>query len=148
MAPEARVFVTGPDVVRSVTGEQVDMASLGGPDTHTKKSGVAHIAAHDEADALHRARRLVSMFCEQGEFDQAAAEHGDTDLRALMPESAKRAYDVRPIVHELLDNVETASRVSRNCRAITPAASSPVSAASAAAPSASSPTTRCASVAA
>ncbi|MDV7244276.1 MULTISPECIES: acyl-CoA carboxylase subunit beta [Rhodococcus] len=106
MAPEARVFVTGPDVVRSVTGEQVDMVSLGGPDTHTKKSGVAHIAAHDEADALHRARRLVSMFCEQGEFDQAAAEHGDTDLRALMPESAKRAYDVRPIVHELLDNVE------------------------------------------
>src|SRR3954466_9438330 len=64
MAPEGRVFVTGPDVVRSVTGEQVDMVSLGGPDTHTKKSGVAHIAAHDEADALHRARRLVSMMCE------------------------------------------------------------------------------------
>uniref|UniRef100_UPI0038B26DD3 carboxyl transferase domain-containing protein n=1 Tax=Staphylococcus aureus TaxID=1280 RepID=UPI0038B26DD3 len=46
MAPEGRVFVTGPDVVRSITGEQVDMVSLGGPDTHTKKSGVAHIAAH------------------------------------------------------------------------------------------------------
>lgn len=106
MAPEGRVFVTGPDVVRSVTGELVDMESLGGPDTHTKKSGVAHIAATDEQDALGRARRLVSMFCDQGTFDQAAAEHGDTDLRALMPESAKRAYDVRPIVHELLDNVE------------------------------------------
>ena len=106
MAPEGRVFVTGPDVVKSVTGEQVDMATLGGPDTHSKKSGVAHIAARDEDDAYHRARRLVSMFCEQGEFDLAAAEHGDTDLRALMPESAKRAYDVRPIVHEFLDNVE------------------------------------------
>lgn len=106
MAPEGRVFVTGPDVVRSVTGEQVDMESLGGPDTHTKKSGVAHIAARDEDDALHRARRLVSMIAEQGEFDQVAAAHGDTDLRALMPESPKRAYDVRPIVHELLDNVE------------------------------------------
>ncbi|QNG18453.1 acyl-CoA carboxylase subunit beta [Rhodococcus triatomae] len=106
MAPEGRVFVTGPDVVRSVTGEQVDMESLGGPDTHSKKSGVAHIAARDESDALHRARRLVSMFAEQGEFDLVAAEHGDTDLRALMPESAKRAYDVKPIVHELLDNVE------------------------------------------
>lgn len=106
MAPEGRVFVTGPDVVRSVTGEQVDMASLGGPDTHTKKSGVAHIAATDEPDAFNRARRLVSMFCDQGTFDQAAAEHGDTDLRALMPASAKRAYDVRPIVHELLDNVD------------------------------------------
>ncbi|WP_137874058.1 carboxyl transferase domain-containing protein [Rhodococcus sp. Q] len=106
MAPEGRVFVTGPDVVRSVTGEQVDMESLGGPATHTKKSGVAHIAARDELDALHRARRLVSMIADQGEFDQDAARRGDTDLRALMPESAKRAYDVRPIVHELLDNVD------------------------------------------
>ncbi|AHD20295.1 MULTISPECIES: acyl-CoA carboxylase subunit beta [Rhodococcus] len=106
MAPEGRVFVTGPDVVRSVTGEQVDMESLGGPDTHTKKSGVAHIAAHDEADALHRARRLVSMLAEQGEFDVVAATLGDTDLRALMPASPRRAYDVRPIVHQLLDNVD------------------------------------------
>ncbi|MFF0818253.1 acyl-CoA carboxylase subunit beta [Rhodococcus sp. NPDC003318] len=106
MAPEGRVFVTGPDVVRSVTGEQVDMESLGGPATHTKKSGVAHIAAHDELDALHRARRLVSMIADQGEFDLDVARRGDTDLRALMPESAKRAYDVRPIVHELLDNVD------------------------------------------
>ena len=106
MAPEGRVFVTGPDVVRSVTGEQVDMESLGGPATHTEKSGVAHIAAHDEADAMHRARRLVSMFCDQGSFDQVAAELGDTDLRAIMPESAKRAYDVKPIIHELLDNVQ------------------------------------------
>ena len=106
MAPEGRVFVTGPDVVRSVTGEQVDMESLGGPDTHTKKSGVAHIAAHDETDALHRARRLVSMLAEQGEFDVVAAALGDTDLRALLPESPRRAYDVRPIVHQLLDNID------------------------------------------
>ncbi|WP_241386985.1 acyl-CoA carboxylase subunit beta [Rhodococcus sp. CH91] len=106
MAPEGRVFVTGPDVVRSVTGEQVDMESLGGPETHTKKSGVAHIAAHDEADALHRARKLVAMLTEQGEFDVTAAALGDTDLRALLPESPRRAYDVRPIVHELLDNVD------------------------------------------
>ena len=106
MAPEGRVFVTGPDVVRSVTGEQVDMASLGGPDTHHKKSGVCHIVADSELDALTRARRLVSMFSEQGTFDMAAAEHGDTDLRALLPESNRRAYDVHPIIDELLDNVE------------------------------------------
>ncbi|WP_327114209.1 acyl-CoA carboxylase subunit beta [Nocardia sp. NBC_01730] len=106
MAPEGRIFVTGPDVVRSVTGEQVDMATLGGPETHGKKSGVTHIVADDEADAMHRARRLVSMFAEQGEFDLTAAEHGDIDLKAMLPESAKRAYDVKPIVHELLDNVD------------------------------------------
>ncbi|MGW4090138.1 acyl-CoA carboxylase subunit beta [Nocardia sp. NPDC004750] len=106
MAPEGRVFVTGPDVVRSVTGEQVDMATLGGPETHGKKSGVTHIVAADESDALHRARRLVSMFAEQGEFDLVAAEHGDVDLKAMLPESAKRAYDVKPIINELLDNVD------------------------------------------
>ncbi|MFG1792076.1 acyl-CoA carboxylase subunit beta [Nocardia sp. NPDC049149] len=106
MAPEGRIFVTGPDVVRSVTGEQVDMATLGGPQTHGKKSGVTHIVADDEADAMHRARRLVSMFAEQGEFDLVAAAHGDVDLKAMLPESAKRAYDVKPIIHELLDNVD------------------------------------------
>ncbi|WP_067654942.1 acyl-CoA carboxylase subunit beta [Nocardia harenae] len=106
MAPAGRVFVTGPDVVRSVTGEQVDMATLGGPETHGKKSGVTHIVANDEADAVHRARRLVSMVAEQGEFDLAAAAHGDVDLKALLPESPRRAYDVKPVVHELLDNVD------------------------------------------
>ncbi|WP_040789901.1 acyl-CoA carboxylase subunit beta [Nocardia paucivorans] len=106
MAPEGRVFVTGPDVVRSVTGEQVDMVTLGGPETHGRKSGVCHIVADDETDALHRARRLVSMFAEQGEFDMSAAAHGDIDLRALLPESPRRAYDVKPLVRELLDNVD------------------------------------------
>ena len=51
MAPEGRVFVTGPDVVKSVTGEQIDMESLGGPGTHGRKSGVVHIVADSEADA-------------------------------------------------------------------------------------------------
>ena len=57
LAPEGRIFVTGPDVVRSVTGEDVDMLRLGGPDTHERKSGVVHIVADDEADALNRARK-------------------------------------------------------------------------------------------
>lgn len=103
MAPEGRVFVTGPDVVRSVTGEDVDMASLGGPDTHHKKSGVCHIVADGELDAYARGRRLVSYFCQQGHFDRAKAEAGDVDLHALLPESARRAYDVHPIIEALLD---------------------------------------------
>ena len=64
LAPEGRIFVTGPDVVRSVTGEDVDMLRLGGPDTHGRRSGVVHVVADDEADALdagprphHAARR-------------------------------------------------------------------------------------------
>ena len=103
MAPDSRVFVTGPDIVRSVTGEDVDMASLGGPDTHHKKSGVCHIVADDELDAYARGRRLVGLFCQQGHFDRTKAEAGDTDLHALLPESPRRAYDVHPLVEALLD---------------------------------------------
>jgi acetyl-CoA/propionyl-CoA carboxylase carboxyl transferase subunit len=106
MAPESRVFVTGPDVVRSVTGEDVDMASLGGPDTHHKKSGVCHIVADNELDAYQRGRRLVGFFCQQGHFNRAKAEAHDTDLHALLPDSPRRAYDVHPIVNALLDDPE------------------------------------------
>ena len=63
MAPDGRVFVTGPDVVRSVTGEHVDMEALGGPAAHGRKSGVVHIVADSEADALaagpHRSPALL-----------------------------------------------------------------------------------------
>jgi acetyl-CoA/propionyl-CoA carboxylase carboxyl transferase subunit len=104
MAPESRVFVTGPDVVRSVTGEDVDMASLGGPDVHHKESGVCHIVADDERDAYARGRRLVEFFCRQGDFDRAKAESGSVDLAALLPSSARRAYDVHPVVTALLDD--------------------------------------------
>jgi acetyl-CoA/propionyl-CoA carboxylase carboxyl transferase subunit len=104
MAPEGRVFVTGPDVVRSVTGEDVDMASLGGPDTHHKKSGVCHIVADDEDDAYERGRRLVGLFCQQGHFDRDKAEAHETDLHALLPDSPRRAYDVHPLVNALLDS--------------------------------------------
>ncbi|GED98509.1 acyl-CoA carboxylase subunit beta [Gordonia crocea] len=103
MAPAGRVFVTGPDVVRSVTGEDVDMETLGGPHTHGKKSGVCHITADSESDALWRARRLVATFGKQGDVDEDRARAGDTDLRALLPESNRRAYDVHPIVRQLLD---------------------------------------------
>ncbi|MFA4083743.1 acyl-CoA carboxylase subunit beta [Mycobacteroides salmoniphilum] len=103
MAPESRVFVTGPDVVRSVTGEDVDMATLGGPEAHHKKSGVCHIVADDELDSYTRGRKLIGFFCQQGVFDRSRAESDHTDLRALLPASAKRAYDVHPIVNALLD---------------------------------------------
>jgi len=109
MAPEGRVFVTGPDIVRSVTGEDVDMESLGGPDTHHKKSGVCHIVADDELDAYARGRRLVGFFCQQGHFDRSKAEAGDVDLHALLPDSARRAYDVHPLVEALLDHDDDVS---------------------------------------
>ncbi|WP_127783428.1 carboxyl transferase domain-containing protein [Rhodococcus sp. X156] len=103
MAPEGRVFVTGPDVVRSVTGEQVDMAALGGPEAHGKKSGVVHVLAEDEPDALQRARRFVGLFARPGIFDMAKAAV-QTDLGVVLPVARQRAYDVHPLLWELLDD--------------------------------------------
>jgi acetyl-CoA/propionyl-CoA carboxylase carboxyl transferase subunit len=88
--------------VKSVTGEQIDMEGLGGPDTHSRRSGVAHLTADSESDAYLRARRLVSLFARPGLLELDRLKDGD-DLRALLPESARRAYDVRPLVRAILD---------------------------------------------
>jgi acetyl-CoA/propionyl-CoA carboxylase carboxyl transferase subunit len=101
MAPAARIFVTGPDVVRSVTGEDVDAEQLGGPTTHERRSGVTHLVADDETAALALARELVTLLADQGVVDPDAVI--DRDLRALLPDSPRRAYDVRPLVAALLD---------------------------------------------
>ena len=101
MGPAGRVFVTGPDVVRSVTGEAVDMDRLGGPEPHGRRSGVVHVVAPTEDDAYAEARRLAWLLGAQGELDPASVE--DRDLAGLLPESAKRAYDVHPLVDAILD---------------------------------------------
>lgn len=103
MAPEGRVFVTGPDVVRRVTGEHVDQESLGGPAVHSTRSGVAHVVADSEADALRRVRTLTGFFTRPGGFD-ARETPREVDLRGLLPEQRQRAYDVRPLVSGLLDD--------------------------------------------
>ncbi|MDG4770716.1 carboxyl transferase domain-containing protein [Solwaraspora sp. WMMD792] len=105
MAEAGRVFVTGPEVVRSVTGEVIDMAGLGGPEAHGRRSGVAHVPASSEADALRRARRLVNYLVHPGAFD-IAQTRAPRDFRALLPESPRRAYDVRPLIRHLLDHDE------------------------------------------
>ncbi|MGH3506055.1 MAG: carboxyl transferase domain-containing protein [Nocardioidaceae bacterium] len=102
LGPEGRIFVTGPDVVRSVTGEDVDMLRLGGPEPHGRRSGVVHVLTESEGHALGEARRLVALLGDQREFD---VQHiTDRDLSDQMPESKKRAYDVHPFVGELLDH--------------------------------------------
>ena len=107
MAAAAKLFVTGPDVVRSVTGEQIDMEGLGGPAAHARKSGVAHMIVDTEAQAYGCARRLVELMAAPGEIDLSAVGEG-TDLLALLPEQPRRAYDVRPLVRALLDPVPVA----------------------------------------
>jgi acetyl-CoA/propionyl-CoA carboxylase carboxyl transferase subunit len=101
LGPEGRIFVTGPDVVRSVTGEDVDMLRLGGPEPHGRRSGVVHVLADSEAHALGEARRLASLLGDQRVLDVDAVK--DVDLAASLPSSVRRAYDVHPLVADLLD---------------------------------------------
>lgn len=103
MARGAKVFVTGPDVVRSVTGEDIDMEGLGGADAHGRRSGVVHVVADSEPDAYRRARHLTTLFTRPGVFDPAAVAE-PVDLRSLLPDQARRAYDVRPLVAEIVED--------------------------------------------
>ncbi|MSZ62350.1 MAG: acyl-CoA carboxylase subunit beta [Actinobacteria bacterium] len=100
LAPEGRIFVTGPDVVRSVTGENVDMARLGGPEPHGRRSGVVHVVAETEDGSYETIRKLTSLFGNQG---SVATKVPEIDLAKLLPESGKRAYDVHPLIAGLLD---------------------------------------------
>ena len=101
LAPEGRIFVTGPEVVRSVTGEEVDMDRLGGAEPHGRRSGVVHVVADSEADALQRGRQLAALLGRQGSLDVESVT--DVDLELTLPEARKRAYDVHPLIDSLLD---------------------------------------------
>lgn len=100
LAPEGRIFVTGPDVVKSVTGEDIDMALLGGPEAHRKNSGLAHVIAHSEEEALQEIRDLTSLFANQGFMNP---EVEDTDLAVHVPVPKIRTYDVHPLIDSILD---------------------------------------------
>jgi acetyl-CoA/propionyl-CoA carboxylase carboxyl transferase subunit len=98
-APDGRVFVTGPDVVRSVTGQDVDALELGGPETHGRNSGVVHVVAESEDEAYLQTRRIADLLANLHGIGSVA----DANLDAVLPQSPKRAYDVHPLVTGVLD---------------------------------------------
>lgn len=100
-APEARIFVTGPNVVQSVTGEDVSALDLGGPEMHSRRSGVVHVSAADALAAFHTARQAAVLLSRQGSIDLGRVE--PRGFAGLLPTSSRRAYDVRPVVARLLD---------------------------------------------
>ncbi|HEV8277738.1 MAG TPA: carboxyl transferase domain-containing protein [Streptosporangiaceae bacterium] len=119
LSDQGRIFVTGPDVVRSVTGEDVDMARLGGPEPHSRRSGVVHVVSASDAEALARAREIAVLLGDQGDVAfgkvqldtvqdetlrlESGGRDGDGSLASLLPESPRRAYDVKPLISKLLD---------------------------------------------
>ncbi|MFK5646355.1 acyl-CoA carboxylase subunit beta [Ornithinimicrobium sp. LYQ121] len=111
LGPDGRVFVTGPDVVRSVTGEAVDALRLGGPEPHGRRSGVVHVVTETNDEAYARGRLLCTLlaFPSQGELDPAAV--ADRDLAATFPESPRRAYDVHPLVDDVFDEASPGASI-------------------------------------
>ncbi|WP_248958759.1 acyl-CoA carboxylase subunit beta [Sphaerisporangium perillae] len=101
LSDKGRIFVTGPDVVRSVTGEKIDMAALGGPEPHSKRSGVVHVVTKSDTEAVLNARRLAVLLGHQGRVRLESVE--DVDFSGLLPEEVRRAYSVHPLVNGLLD---------------------------------------------
>jgi acetyl-CoA/propionyl-CoA carboxylase carboxyl transferase subunit len=100
LGPRGRIFVTGPDVVRSVTGEDVDQSGLGGAEPHGRRSGVVHLVADTDADALAQTRRIAGLL--HGQRRPGAVD--DRPLGEILPDSPRRAYDVHPLVDGLLDS--------------------------------------------
>jgi acetyl-CoA/propionyl-CoA carboxylase carboxyl transferase subunit len=101
LGPEGRIFVTGPDVVRSVTGEDVDMLRLGGPEPHGRRSGVVHVVSETEEQAIADTRNITDLLGNQGMLDTSKIK--DVDMGALLPEQNNRAYDAHPIVDSVID---------------------------------------------
>ncbi|TGB14470.1 acyl-CoA carboxylase subunit beta [Streptomyces sp. MZ04] len=108
----SQMFVTGPDVVQAVTGEQVTHDALGGADVHAATSGVAHFVHDDEESCLEDVRFLLSLLPANNR--ELPPHYPATDpadrrtpaLQDLVPAGANRAYDVRDVIQELADDGE------------------------------------------
>ena len=102
------MFVTGPNVVKTVTHEEVTSEELGGASTHASKSGVTHFTAANEALVIEHAKKVLSFLpqnCEE-DPDRLVYQGGDESrpkLDNLVPESAQQPYDIRDAVGEILD---------------------------------------------
>ncbi len=106
------MFITGPEVVKTVTGEEVTFEELGGADTHASKSGVAHFAAASEEECLEDARYLLS-FLPQNNVEPPPyfaptdpVDRADAELDSIVPESSNKPYDMRDVVHRVVDDGE------------------------------------------
>ena len=110
----SHMFITGPDVIKTVTGEDVEFEDLGGARSHNTKSGVAHYMGTDEEDAIDYVKALLSYLPSNnletapvfgGELDLAV---NDTDLAldTIIPDSANMPYDMKAVIETVVDDGE------------------------------------------
>ena len=104
------MFITGPDVVKTVTGEEVSFEDLGGAATHASRSGVAHFIAPDEEACLDDARLLLS-YLPQNNLEQPLyaaptdpVDREDPELDTLIPDNANKPYDIKTVICKVVDD--------------------------------------------
>ena len=116
----SQMFITGPDVVKTVTGEEVTLEDLGGARTHNTKSGNAHYMGSDEEDAISYVKELLSYLPSNNLSDPPvypsdmlgggsvadAITESDTELDTLIPDSANQPYDMHEVITRVLDDGE------------------------------------------
>src|SRR3990172_1532024 len=103
------MFITGPEVIKTVTGEDVSFEELGGAMTHNEKSGVAHFAAEDERAALRPTRKLLSYLPSNNVEDppvvatEDGADRQDPELASVVPREPDKPYDMRDVIARVVD---------------------------------------------
>jgi propionyl-CoA carboxylase beta chain len=117
------MFITGPDVIKTVTLEEVTKEQLGGAMTHNETSGVAHFLAHDDAECLSMVRELFS-FIPSNNLDEPPrkactdpADRADAALDKIVPSESNKPYDIKDVIHSVVDDgyfFEVQERYARN----------------------------------
>ncbi|HEY5508266.1 MAG TPA: acyl-CoA carboxylase subunit beta [Paludibacter sp.] len=106
------LFVTGPKVVKSVTGEDISTEDLGGADIHARKSGVAHFRSPDEQSAIQKIRDLMSYLPQNNLEEPPYAECTDPidrledELNSIIPDNPNMPYDMKRVINGIVDNQE------------------------------------------
>jgi acetyl-CoA/propionyl-CoA carboxylase carboxyl transferase subunit len=107
-----QLYITGPDVIKAVTGEEITHEDLGGAESHASKSGVAHFAAESEEECMDQIRRLLS-FLPQNNMEEPPRETGaddqdppDESLAELIPDNPNQAYDMTEVIRRIVDGGE------------------------------------------
>jgi acetyl-CoA carboxylase carboxyltransferase component len=104
------MHITGPDVIRTVTREEVTSEELGGAMVHNQKSGVAHFAAEDEEDAFYQIRKLLSYLPQNNMEDPPfvpsddPADRADEELDGLIPDNPNKPYDMKDVIRRVVDD--------------------------------------------
>ncbi len=106
----SQMFITGPQVIKAVTGEDVSFEKLGGADTHNSTSGVAHFKSNSELECIEEIKRLIGFLPDNNLSDTPYEPKGDDlnrideELNEIIPEGANKPYDMLDVITKIVDN--------------------------------------------